>query len=255
MKEFEELVEKILRDVYALPEERMRLNRLVKRLAPLAPDEIAKFFDMVYRKGADEKRARTVWGLLVDPDVLKGALGHDTHSRVYHASIELGLDKVSRLFTDLPPQKKGIRGYDKEEEAKMEFLTLGERRTLSKKNVKDTIDRLLSDPDAVVIKNILNNPRTTEREVLKIASKRPNSPDILKLLALHRVWSKRYPIKKAIVLNPYSSPRVSIALLEMMMFQDLKMVVGDKTIHPQVRLAAKDILENKGEGTSGDEGG
>jgi hypothetical protein len=104
-----------------------------------------------------------------------------------------------------------VHGYDKEEEARMELLTLGERRSRSKSNVKDSIDRLLSDPDPIVITNILNNPRVTEREVLKVASKRPNSPGILKLVATHRVWSKRYAVKKAVASNPYSSPRVDCA--------------------------------------------
>lgn len=245
MKELSELIEKVLNDVSALPEERMRLDLLGKRLKPLAPELIARFFDAVYGMEHGDRRSRAVRSLLVDHEGLKTALGESLHALVYHASIELGLDKVSRLFTDLPPHKKGVRGYDKEEEARMEFLTLGERRTLSKKNVKDTIDRLLSDPDPVVITNILSNPRTTEREVLKIASKRPNSPEILKLLAVHKVWSKRYPVKKAIVLNPYSPPRVSIALLEMLMVQDLKAVMGDKTVHPQVRLSAKDLMKQR----------
>jgi len=250
----DELLERLLSDLSALPEEEMRFGLLGSRLSPMEPELIARTFDALYKKTRTDARARAIASLLVDHEGLIRAIGPEKYSLVYHASLRLGLEKVSRLFTDLPPHKKGIRGYDKEEEVKMEHLTLGQRRELSKKGVKDTIDRLLSDPDRIVIKNILENPRTTETEVLKVASKRPNSPEILKLLVTHKKWSKRGPVRRAIVLNPYSPPRVSIALLEMMLFQDLKNVTRDKTVHPQVRLAATDILKHRGMGKD-DSGG
>ncbi|MBI5454754.1 MAG: hypothetical protein HY956_09010 [Deltaproteobacteria bacterium] len=245
MKDLEEFVHKLLSDLSALPEEKMRLDLLGKRLSHLAPENSARAIDLIYRKGQEAGPAKKATALLVNPDGLKSALGSERYRLIYLASIELGLKKVSRLFTDLPPLKKGLSGYETEEEAPMELISLGERRALSKRPVKEVIDRLLSDPDLMVIGNILNNPRTTEKEVLKVASKRPNSPAILKLVAGHRKWSKRYDVMKAIALNPYTPPRVSVALLEGLMTQDLKAIADDKTLHPQVKEAAKDIVKER----------
>jgi hypothetical protein len=218
---------KLLKDLSSLPEDKMKMNLLGKRLKGLEPGET----------------------LLVNPGGLREIIGEEKYRLTYHAAIDIGLEKVSRLFTDLPPHKRGPFGYDKEEEAKMEFLTLGQRRAMAKGNVKDTLDRLLSDPDTMVIGNLLNNPRITETEVLKIASKRPNSPEILKLLSTHRKWSKRYPVIKAVVFNPYTPPRISMGLLEFLLTQELESVASDKTIHPQVRLSARDLLGERN-GTS-----
>lgn len=240
-----DMVREALSDASALPEDAMRLDLLRKRLKALSADDIARFFDALFKEAGNAPAAIKLKSSLVDPEGLKRALGSEKYKDVFSAAIRLRLRKVSRLFSELPPHKKGIAGYDKEEEVKMEHLSLGMRRTLSKKSVKDTLDRLLSDPDPVVIANVLNNPRTTESEALKIASKRPNSPHILKVLASHRKWSKRYAVMKAIILNPYSPPRVSIALLEFMLSQDLKQVLDDTGIHPQVRMSAKDLLEQK----------
>ncbi len=245
MPDIEAITARILSDLSALPEEKMRLDLLGRRLSALEPEDAAKLVDTVYKKGADDKEARRFRALLVNPEGLRKALGEDRHRSIYHASVKLGLRKVSRLFTDLPPRKTGVAGYEKEEEAKMEFITLGQRRAMSKSNVKDTIDRLLSDPDVMVVNNLLNNPRLTEKEVLKIASKRPNSAQILKLVSAHRVWSKRYEVKKALILNPYTPPRISIALLELMLTQDLKLIAEDKTLHSQVKLSAKDLLNER----------
>lgn len=249
VEELEELVKKVLSDLSALPEEKMRLKLLARTLARLEPDEIARFIDLLYRTGPGSGSAARARNVLINPEGLKSTLGVEKYRRTYMAAIRLGLTRVSRLFTDLPPHKTGLAGYDKEEEVKMERITLGERRTLSKTHVKDNLDRLLSDPDPIVIGNILNNPRITEKEVLKIASKRPGSPEILKLLAGHRKWSKRYSVKRAIASNPYSPPRISIALLESLLAQDLRAIAGDDTLHPQVKLSAKEALDERGLGS------
>lgn len=246
MEDIETFVARLLNDISALPEERMRVDLLARRLKELSPEDAALSIDLVYKKSPEDCLARRARSVFVHHDSIKSALGEQAYELICLASVRLGLKRVERLFTELKPRKSGLSGYDKEEEAKMEFITLGQRRSLSKRPVKDSIDRLLSDPDPLVITNLLNNPRITEKEVLKIASKRPNSPRILKLIIGHRVWSKRYAVVKAVTLNPYTPPRVSISLLEFLLTQDLKTVAEDKTIHPEVKTSAGEILERRG---------
>lgn len=247
MGELDAYLNKVLNDLSALPEEKMRLALLARRLTPLTPEEAAMFFSILYNKGAADSAARKARGMLVNPEGLHNAIGVETCKRIYMASIRLGLGKISRLFTDLPPHKKGLSGYEEEEDAPMEHVPLGTRRSMSKTNAKNVLDRLLSDPDPLVISNILDNPRITEREVLKIASKRPNSARIIKLVSSHKKWSKRYAVMSAVARNPYTPPRISIALLELMFMQDLKKIARDTTIHPQVKMSAKDLIEERNE--------
>ncbi len=68
----------------------------------------------------------------------------------------------------------------------------------------------------------------------------------MKRVALHRKWSKRYDVQKAVSRNPYTPTRVSIALVEFMLVQDLAAISEDTTIHPEVKQAAKEVLEDKG---------
>jgi len=236
------LLERTLDDLEALPEPGMRAGTLARRVAELTPDEIARFFNSLLVRIKTDQKARAALALIVNPEALKSALGSSLFHDVHKRATEVGLSKVARLFTDLEPEKSGPAGYDKEIDAQMESISLGERRTLSKVGVKESIDRLLSDPDPMVIGNILNNPRTTETEAVKIASKRPGAGEILKLVATHSKWSKRYAVKKAVALNPYSPPRVVIILLESLMAQDLKLVVADGSLHEQVRTSAEELL-------------
>lgn len=245
MPDIEALAAKLLSDISALPEERMRLALLCKTLSALAPFDAARLLDTVYNRDIEDKTAFIVRSLMVDDEAVHSQIGDAAYNSIYLAALKGGLTRISRLFTGFEPHKKGVSGYDEEEFIKMEHLTLGERRALSKSQLKKNIDMLLSDPDPIVIGNLLNNPRITEREVLKIASKRPNSGRILKLIALHPKWSKRYEVAKAVALNPYTLPRISIALIEKMLTQDLSAISDDGTIHPEVRESAKDLLSER----------
>lgn len=239
-------VKRLVKDMASLPEHSMKIQLLGRRLASLESKEAAVVLNAFYDKDSeyliDFRKAKA---LMADPKEVVSAIGKEKSRLIYLASLDLDLQRVGRFFTDLPPHKKGISGYDKEEEAKMELLTLGERRALSKGWIKDKLDRLLSDPDPIVITNILNNPRVTEKEVLKIASKRPNSPNIMKLISTHMRWGLRYAIRKALVQNPYTPPRIALGLLEFLFSQDLKDVAIDGSLHPQVRMAAKERLQER----------
>lgn len=246
MEDLDAFVKGLLNGLAALPEEKMRIDLLGRRLGEVCPEDAARCIDEIYRGRANLK-IRIARAALVDHDGLKKVLG--THyGLISEAAVRLGLGKVARLFSDLKPVKTGLSGYDKEEETAMEFVSLGRRRSLARSRIKETIDRLLSDPDPVVIANLLDNPRITEKEVLKIASKRPASPAILKLIISHKVWSKRYDVVKAVAMNPYSPPKVSIALLEFLMTQDLLVLSEDRNVHPALRLGAKELLMQRGSG-------
>lgn len=239
-------VKKMVQDISSLPEHDMRVQLLGKRLASLEPDDAAHvlnaFYDKVSNHALEFRKAKTV---MADPKQVITVVGEEKSRLIYLAALELGLRRISRFFTDLPPHKKGFGGYNTEEDGKMELITLGERRAMAKGWTKDKLDRLLSDPDPVIIINILNNSRITEKEILKIAAKRPNSPNILRLISTHKRWGARYAIKKALVQNPYTPPRISLGLLEFLLSQDLKEISNDGELHPQVRLAAKERLEEK----------
>lgn len=241
----DEALRAVLKDVNSYPEDKMCIEALSVRLKRYSPEELVMVLASIYNLSNESPLVRRVKVLLVDPDTLSGALGEDGCKRAYLAAIESGCKKVSRLFTNLPPHKVGPFGYDKEEEARMEFITLGERRAMAKSGAKDTLDRLLSDPDPLVVMSLLDNPRMIERDIVKIASKRPNSPHILKQLSTHRKWSKRYLVIKAIVSNPYSFPRISVALVDFLLTQDLKDIANDGMLHPQLKMSARELLEER----------
>jgi len=127
----------------------------------------------------------------------------------------------------------------------MRARTLGERRALARTHDRDMLARLASDPDAMVVKHILQNPRCTEREVLLAASRRPQRAEVLEEIFRSRRWSANRRVRRALALNPYSPPSLASAALALLTAPDLREVAGNLTIAPEVRVQARRLLGNR----------
>lgn len=141
------------------------------------------------------------------------------------------------------PKGKKFSKFDFVEGRDVFDVTLGEKRSLAKGRLKDTLDRLLYDEDPTVIRSILSNPRITEMEVLKIASKRPIKPEILKVIFESKKWSSRYVVKRALVLNPCTPTGIALGLVNFMQYADLKRIATNKTLHEEICTSAAELLK------------
>ena len=167
-------------------------------------------------------------------------------------------DRIDELFqaaeSDLEVQALFARteaarrfDHDREEwiDREMRARTLGERRALARTHDRDLLARLASDPDPMVVKHILQNPRCTEREVLLAASRRPQRSEVLEEIFRSRRWSANRRVRRALALNPYSPPALANAALALLTAPDLREVAGNLTIAPEVRVQARRLLGNR----------
>lgn len=236
--------ERLVHDLAHSKEKKIRTTLFAERLGRLKAETIVLVIDEICRKA--EERApgyQEVLFSLIDIPTITSVLGYPKMSEVYLSSKRMGYERVTRLLSNPPPKKKRYSEYDFVEGQVLDHLTVGEKRSLAKGIKKDTLERLLYDPDPHVIRNLLNNPRITEMDVIKIASKRPNSGEVLTEVFNNKKWAERYSIKRALVKNPYTPTGLSLGLLHFMLIQDLKEISRDGTIHPAIRKAAEDLLK------------
>lgn len=245
MKEESAYLEKLIGRLSTLSEDKMRLAYLKDSLKGLKPDFIAGILHLLYTGELDSQGERELKALFVDPLSLKIVLGKRKCRETYLSAMEMKLDRITPFFTNLRPRKSASKQEVREEDGKDSYEPLGMRRTLSKGSIKNTLDKLLFDTDPMIIGNLLNNPRLVRLQVLKIASARPARPEILLLLARHAKWGKEYGVRLALTMNPYSPPRLSIALLELLNRRDQKQVATDETLHGQLRRSAQEILRDE----------
>lgn len=122
-------------------------------------------------------------------------------------------------------------------------LTLGERKSLARGAPRDTIDRLLRDPEPQVIRLLLRNPRLVERDVVGVAARRPVQPEVIREIMANQKWICRYAVKRSIVLNPGAPNELALRLLPFMNRTHLAEIAQDPAIPPIRNQAARRLLE------------
>jgi hypothetical protein len=122
--------------------------------------------------------------------------------------------------------------------------TLGRRKSLARTATGDLIDKLIIDPDAGVIANLLSNPRLGEVRVVRLAGHRRTSPEILQTIGRSR-FQVRADVRRALALNPKSPTMLAVRFLSALTRADLLQIAHDKRIEDLVRTAARDLIESK----------
>ena len=243
-EKIEKVGRKLIDELLCLSEKKMRSAVLAERFKAVSSATVAEIL-REFSERASEKKTPYIEILdnCIEIDLMKEVLGLEKMSEIYTWAKQQGYDSVTRLLMDPQPKGKKYSEFDFVEGRDREDITLGEKRSLAKCFDKDTLDRIIYDEDPIVIKHLLLNPRLVERDVLKIASKRPNKPETLKIIFESKKWISRYVVKRALVMNPCTPTGIALGLVNFMQFKDLKLAASTGTIHEEVRRAAEALLK------------
>ncbi|MDI1446201.1 hypothetical protein [Polyangium sp. 6x1] len=243
------LAARLCKVVPALPDLAMRTALVLRTLETAGPPAAARALDdIASRAEQTDPAAREVLAALLP------LLGDPTHAAFLSALRDLAKDAsllaLSRLLrrkakhaephATSPIEHRGIAL-----EPGGRPLSLGERRALARKPSRGVLDKLLADPHPRVIENLLANPRLTEDDVVRIAAKRPQKPEIASEVARSARWMARARVRMALVLNPGTPPELSVPVLSLLLRHELA-EVADATQLPRVlRSAALDLLARR----------
>lgn len=120
-------------------------------------------------------------------------------------------------------------------------LTLGERRALARRPSRSALNKMLRDPHPMVLRILLANPKITEEDVVRMATRRPAVPSVLSEIA--KTWTRRARVRMAIVLNPGTPPAVAVPLLSLLAGHELRQVVRSTQLTAVVRATASEIAQ------------
>lgn len=166
-----------------------------------------------------------------------GTLAYERTSTLYMVAKDQGHTALLELFLSAGVMERpsaGARDADRQ-------LTLGHRKVQARSGGRDDLQRLLRDPELEVLPHLLQNPRLTERDVVALAAQRPADPELLRQLAQNTRWIKRYGLRRALVLNPFTPSDVSVRLLPFLLRPDLILVSTTPGLPRVVREAAQRI--------------
>ncbi|MFL5446244.1 MAG: hypothetical protein ACJ78W_17135 [Myxococcales bacterium] len=240
--------ERLRRLLAALDDLDLRARRAAEFLGEVPAEEAVRALDELLRSA--QRR--------LDPDAvaLQGHIrGLDSYvppplaDRLREAAEEAGAHSVQALFSKSVARREFDHDREKWVDREMRALTLGERKAMARGRNADVLSRLAQDHDPAVVRNLLENPRCTEREALLAASRRPARAVVLQEVFRSRKWGVNRRVRKALAQNPYSPPALAVQALSLLAAQDLREISADGTLASEVRVQARLLLaQRKGEG-------
>jgi hypothetical protein len=227
-----------LRALAALPSGSLRQRAATRTLTGLTVEEGARLIDLALRRlrrgTPSEVGAATA---LVQAILPEWGMSYEQRSELYTTARELGL-LAAMLFLSPPAHREAPKPRAGIEAT----LSLGHRKALARIASAEAFAKLGAEKDARVARELLKNPRLTEREVLRLASLRPAQPEVLLAIAQNARFSTRLPVRTALARNPYSPTSLAFQLLPHLSDTLLREISEDATLHPQVRQFAAALL-------------
>ena len=236
-----------LRTISNLPEIQMRTAAIGEALKERAPDEAAWWIDQLLRgalwgksPAIDAMMACSLW--LIERRINDD---YELFQSIFQAAHDDERESVLSILRDPPPHQQLPKGKQlPEPDLPIDRdVSRGERRSLARGNHRLLIERLLLDPDPRVISQLLTNPNLREQDVLIIASRRPNLPDILLEVVFNKRWYLRREVRFTVVMNPYTATGVSLKLLPTLGIHKLRKVRNSTHLHPTVESTAKMLVK------------
>jgi hypothetical protein len=154
-----------------------------------------------------------------------------------------GMEEVVELFAAMPPRRDVARLSEIEAgRPPADTFPLGTRKSMARRPDPRMVERMIHEQDPQVVKLLLDNARMTEDLVVKMASQRPTSGEVPGVIAAHRTWGARLRVRRALVFNPCTPPRLSHTLLPVLVTADVLDVGLSSSLHPSLARAARRIL-------------
>jgi hypothetical protein len=124
-------------------------------------------------------------------------------------------------------------------------LTLGERRAMARRASRPTLDLLMRDGHPMVVRALLETPRLTEDDVVRMAARRPVSPRALTEIARHPRWPLRPRVRLALVCNPSTPVSVALPLVPLLRQAELAHLVVATDVPAALRRAARELARSR----------
>ncbi len=225
------------------PEQRARA--LGARLAPLEPETIAAVLAAII-EAADRREpgADLLVKAMISPG-LRLALDERLALQVVAHARSAGRFDLAGMFLDLPALDARLETPAPPLPKPLAKVPLGMRRAMARRNDIGLIERLLGDPDAAVVANLLNNPRITEIEVVRMASRSPVREEVLVAIAHHPRWGVSHRVRLTLAHNPGTPTALAIGLLHLLLDQDLREIAADGQLSQVVTSRAEALLAGR----------
>jgi len=234
-------VQKLQRTICALPEPAGHPNAVAREFFRWGPQVSVEALHR-FHEGLVEPQARGAYMGVLRLFISAKELPYHLKQPMYTYARKQGYISISHCFLRPPAQRKRGTGECLSPDPPEGDKTLGERRASARSLDRLVITRVRRDPDPMVVRNLLKNPRLKEEDVIRIASSRPVRAQVLVDISQHRTWLNSPKVQLTLALNPYTPTYIAMALLPLLNLRDLREMSGDHKLHVVVREASEYLV-------------
>ncbi len=137
------------------------------------------------------------------------------------------------------------RDADRLLEARLPELALGERVSLARGASRRLLNALRSDPEAPVLRALLENPRATDADAAALASAPETPPSVLDHLSRHARFCESPSVRKGLLRNASVPVSAALRILERTPRGEWPALARDERVLRIVRLAASRRLADR----------
>ena len=130
--------------------------------------------------------------------------------------------------------------------ALVQNMTVFQKIKLARLGNKEARGLLVKDRNKVVAISAISSPKLTTNEVITIAQSRNVHDEVLRLVAMNRLWTRAYRVKLALATNPKCPQVMAMKFVNYLQDQDLKSIMKSKDVPTAVSTHARRILMKKG---------
>lgn len=232
MSEGHDDAQRLAQRLATLPEQGMRVAMLAEQLLAREPADAAWLLDVLATAG---RAGGPPFDLaLLAAIELAGSerIPYEQRRAIYEAAEARGLAACRELLYSSSSAGESPQGAAAPRPLTpgTRPLTLGERKSLARTWRRDVIERLLVDPHVDVIALLLANPRLTEDDVLRIATARRSSAEVLVLISDARRWRVRARVRQALLRNPRLPEAIGLRLVGLCNRTELRVLESDPAL-------------------------
>jgi hypothetical protein len=164
-------------------------------------------------------------------------------ARMHRAATEAEDELMSLLLVAGDAAHVGAHDSEFGPDEILEQLTLGERKAKARSQDRAILERLIFDGDPAVVSILLDNPRTIEPDVVRLAGRRPNRTAVLREIGKNPKWLARAQVRRALAGNPYCPVKIAVAAAPLLGPPELEELRRDRRLHLVVRQAAQLLID------------
>ena len=160
------------------------------------------------------------------------------------AAVEAGTDVIA-VPTQLVEEPAEGKAVEKSLLEQLQLMTVSERIKLAPRGNREVRALLLRDPNRLIRRFVLQNPRIRDDEIIALAKNRSADDELLRTIADSREWMKNYQVRLSMVTNPKTPLVAALRFLNGLQDRDIRMLAKSRNVSATVANAAKRIVLNK----------